>query len=300
MQLTDVSNTPIPQLAVREENSHKGDYGRALLIGGSRGMSGAISLAGMSSLRAGAGLVTLAVPNGIEAIVAMHEPSYMVFGLSEDKKGRIGVRAKQALSSFLEAATAIGIGPGIGQSSALQDFVVDLYSQFSKPMVIDADALNSLACALKTVAPKILETPAGPRVLTPHPGEFERLTNAPTPPENNLTERAEAAATLAAKDASGQTVVVLKGHQTIVSDGKQFAINTTGNPGMATGGCGDVLTGIITALLCQKMPAFDAARLGVFLHGLAGDLAAQTLGQVSLIASDLIDFLPQAFQTLQD
>jgi NAD(P)H-hydrate epimerase len=131
-------------------------------------------------------------------------------------------------------------------------------------------------------------------VLTPHPGEFARLTGtAPI-----ASDRAIAAAEFARRDSTQRTVVVLKGHETVITDGHRYSLNHTGNPGMATGGSGDVLTGIITALLCQGLAPFDAARLGVHLHGLAGDLAALELGQVSLIASDIIDYLPQAFQTI--
>ena len=153
-------------------------------------------------------------------------------------------------------------------------------------MVVDADALFALA-----ENPSVIAQPGGIRVLTPHPGEFARL--AGKVPET--AARTAAAADFARRDSSGKTVVVLKGHHTVVTDGVKFSINHTGNPGMATGGSGDVLTGIITALLCQGLSPFEAARLGVYVHGLAGDLAAADLGQVSLIASDLIHFLPRAF-----
>jgi NAD(P)H-hydrate epimerase len=164
-------------------------------------------------------------------------------------------------------------------------------------MVVDADALVALAAR-----PEILSQPVGPRVLTPHPGEFVRLVGRTIPDAKNLAvgndqERSAVAATLAQTDATGRTIVVLKGHRTVITDGKRAAANTTGNPGMATGGSGDVLTGVITALLCQSLEPFDSARLGVHLHGLAGDLAAEKLGQVSLIASDLIDFLSGTFQS---
>jgi NAD(P)H-hydrate epimerase len=154
-------------------------------------------------------------------------------------------------------------------------------------MVVDADALFALA-----ESQDVLGKPGGMRVLTPHPGEFARLTNEL--PEK--ARRIEAAAELAGRDPSGKTVVLLKGHQTVVTDGQRYSINKTGNPGMATGGSGDVLTGVITGLLCQGLSPFDAARLGAYLHGSAGDMAAEAMGQVSLIATDLIEHLPQAFQ----
>jgi NAD(P)H-hydrate epimerase len=158
-------------------------------------------------------------------------------------------------------------------------------------MLIDADGLNALAAADDG-----LSQPAGPRILTPHPGEFARL--AKTPPDAKPTRQQQVAR---AKEiaAEHKLVILLKGHRTIITDGSRMAENTTGNPGMATGGTGDVLTGIITALVCQGLSPFDAAVLGAHVHGLAGDLAAAELGQVSLIASDLLKYLPRAFQALQ-
>ena len=181
-------------------------------------------------------------------------------------------------------ATVVACGPGLGRSLGLDALVVRLYQEMAKPMVFDADALNALAAESEALA-----HPGGPRVLTPHPGEFARLIGR----KLDGDARNDAAVQLAADCG---IVVVLKGHRTLVTDGRRRAINATGNPGMATGGMGDVLTGLITALWCQNLGPFDAARLGVHLHGLAGDLAADDLGQVSLMASDLIDYLPEAFQ----
>ena len=155
-------------------------------------------------------------------------------------------------------------------------------------MVVDADALNALA-----KQPDVLAKPGGPRVLTPHPGEFARLTGRDTIP---IDQREPLAREFAERTG---VVVVLKGHRTVITDGKQLALNTTGNPGMATGGTGDILTGIVTAILCQHLSAYDAARLGAYVHGLAGDLAASELGEVSLIASDLIEYLPTAWQLVE-
>jgi NAD(P)H-hydrate epimerase len=163
-----------------------------------------------------------------------------------------------------------------------------LYRAVMQPMVVDADALFALA-----ERPGAMTNPAAARVLTPHPGEFERLSGK-RPVES---ERVSGAAQFAFA-AGSDTTVVLKGHRTVVTDGRRFSLNRTGNPGMATGGTGDVLTGIITALLCQGLDPFDAARLGVHVHGLAGDLAAEDLGQVSMIASDLIEYLPKAFRAV--
>jgi NAD(P)H-hydrate epimerase len=308
--LNDISNTPLPQLPPRRAESHKGDFGRALLVGGSRGMSGAISLAGKATLRSGAGLVTLAVPQVIQNVVAMFDPSYMTRGLT-DGDGQVAGPATGEVNGMSSEATAVALGPGLGRSNEVTEFVEAVYVAVSKPMVVDADALFALA-----ERPAVLSEPGGPRILTPHPGEFQRLTGKPY----NQSERSEMAAAFArgeddlhwefrrkaregAKPGSAtskrpEMVVVLKGHRTVVTDGMRVSINQTGNPGMATGGSGDVLTGVITGLLCQGLTPFDAARLGVYVHGLAGDLATQELGQVSLIASDLLDYLPRAFQAL--
>ena len=277
--------SPLPQLAPRAADSHKGDFGRALLIGGSQGMAGAIGLASLSCLRSGAGLVTAATASVVQPIVASYEPSLMTLPLTCDNAGHVALKALPALASFLEASTAVALGPGLGRSDELVEFVGRLYVDVKQPMVVDADALNALA-----KQPGILSQAGGPRVLTPHPGEFGRLLGRETIP---LLERESLA-----REFAGQhgVVVVLKGHRTVITDGTRLALNTTGNPGMATGGTGDVLTGIVTALLCQKLPPYDAARLGCHVHGLAADLAASELGQVSLIASDLIKYLPTAWQ----
>lgn len=289
MTLVNVTAEPLPKLPPRAADSHKGDYGRVLVVGGSRGMAGAPALVGKAALRSGAGLVTLAVPRSIQATVAGFEPSYMTlsFGSAEGDSLR-----GEDVDDVLQAAdrmTAIALGPGLGQASYTAGLVHDLYSRVEQPMVVDADGLNALA---KDVAQ--IRTPVGPRILTPHPGEFQRLAGEKC--ATDVPTRAEQAAMLCRLDQSSQTIVVLKGHQTIVTDSSQFAVNTTGNAGMATGGTGDCLTGVIVALLAQGLSPWEAARLGVHVHGLAGDLAAEELGQVSLIASDLIEYLPRAFQ----
>jgi ADP-dependent NAD(P)H-hydrate dehydratase len=288
MKLEDLTKKPLPSLRTRNADSHKGDFGRALLVGGSRGMSGAISLAGQAALRSGAGLVTLAVPGCVLEVVASIEPSYMTTPLVDDGD-HIGQAAAETIVHLAQSATAVALGPGLGRGANLTELVSKLYEEIKQPMVVDADALFALA---EQQSP--LTKPGGPRILTPHPGEFARI--AGTLPEG--PQRSIAAAELARRDGHRRTIVVLKGHNTVVTDGTRFSTNLTGNPGMATGGSGDVLTGIITALLCQRLEPFDAARLGVHVHGLAGDLAAEELGQVSMIASDLMHYLPKAFQAV--
>lgn len=276
---------PLPQLPKRRTDSHKGDYGRALLVGGSRGMAGAIGLAGMAALRSGAGLVTVGVPEPCLDTVAAFEPSYMTFPLPADACGRIAADARNELETQVMAATCVAFGPGIGRSSDLTELMGWMYHHVPTPLVIDADGLNALA-----QLPPALAQPGGPRILTPHPGEFRRLVGDDRLSVDECRHRAAHWA------AEHGVVLVLKGHRSLVTDGQHVVENSTGNPGMATGGAGDVLTGVVTALVCQRLTPLDAAHLGVYVHGYAGDLAAQQQGETSLIASDLVRFLPSAFQ----
>ena len=271
----------LPQLPPREAASHKGDYGRAVLIGGSPGMTGAIGLAGMGALRGGAGLVTLGVPTACQQVVAAYEPSYMTWALTDDSQGRLGTAALELLQERQADFTCWACGPGLGRSDALVELVAWLYENLEQPLIIDADAIYALGQREEALA-----APAGPRILTPHPGEFQYLK-----PADERTSDETLASELAQ---TYQVVIVLKGHQTLVTDGQQSFCNDTGNPGMATGGSGDVLTGLITALVCQGLDPWSAACLGVYLHGCAGDLAAEQLGQAGMIASDLVKFLPAA------
>lgn len=275
-------------LAPRASDSHKGDYGRALLVGGSRGMTGAVALAGMAALRSGAGTVTLGVADKCLETVASFEPAYMTAGLACDSQGRLTVAAKDALALLADRATCIGCGPGLGRSPQITGLITWMYQVLPQPIVFDADALYALA-----EKPDVLSEPGGIRILTPHEGEFTRLIKVESLPREELELRAGLLA------ASHKLVICLKGHRSLVTDGHQATHNLTGNPGMATGGCGDVLTGIVTALVCQGLGAFDAMRLATHVHGLAGDLAAAELGQVSLTASDLIRHLPAAFLQLE-
>jgi len=290
MALTDVTSDPLPTLAPREADSHKGTHGRVAIIGGSRGMAGAPALSAMAALRSGAGLVTILVPREIQSTVASFEAAVMTVGLGESDCSALRQEFSREIIERVSSFTAVALGPGIGTDPGTMRLVHELYHRLEQPLVVDADALNALA-----EHTELLQHAAGPRILTPHPGEFKRLMGEAS--GKNSTERAEQAASLARQDSTAQTVVVLKGHETVVADGQQFAINQTGNPGMATGGTGDCLTGIIAALVGQGLSPWQAARLGAHLHGLAGDLAAEELGEVSMIASDLVDYLPEAFQS---
>ena len=276
--------TDLPQLPVRRLDSHKGSYGRVLIVGGSRGMAGAAGLAGIAALRGGAGLVTVACPDSVAGIVAGYEPSYLTLPLPSDPQGLLAIAAVDLV--LRREVDVIAVGPGLGQSAELGRLFVQLLEQAPVPLVIDADALNLLIG--KT---DLLDRRQQPTIITPHPGEFARLTAMTV--KDVQAHRQELAIRFAREHS---IVLALKGHETVVTDGDRFAVNTTGNPGMATGGSGDVLTGLCSALLAGGLEPFGATRLAVHVHGLAGDLAAQTRGQISLIASDLLDALPGAFK----
>lgn len=278
---------PLPKLPPREQASHKGDFGRVLLVGGSAGMAGAISLAGISCLRMGAGLVRLAIPTPIANIVAGFEPSYMTVALPTDDGKTIAIRSYFEIQEQIEWADVVAIGPGLSQSRDLAQMTRSLMTTVTKPMVVDADALNMLSPLDRATKP------AGPRVLTPHPGELRRLVG-----KDLATRKSQVTAAQSLAEDLG-VVVLVKGAGTAITDGKSTTLNTTGNPGMATGGSGDVLTGIIAALLAQKFSPIDAAILGAHLHGLAGDLAVAQLGEISLVASDLPRYLPAAILAYQ-
>jgi ADP-dependent NAD(P)H-hydrate dehydratase len=283
--------TELPKLPTRPADAHKGTCGRVLIVAGSRGMSGAAALAGLGALRGGAGLVFVAVPEGIAPTVASIEPSYLTIPLPDDSDGRLGISARSAIAEAAAKSDAVAIGPGCGQSEELSELIRWLYVNVEVSMVVDADGLNALSKNLETLHERIQSTEVtADRILTPHPGEFARLS--PTGSLQSQADR-EDAATRFSRD--NRVVLLLKGHRTVIADGQMLAVNETGNSGMATGGTGDVLTGLITALLGQGLPAFEAAQLGAHLHGLAGNLAAAELSQPGLIASDLPRFLPKAW-----
>ncbi|HUG18704.1 MAG TPA: NAD(P)H-hydrate dehydratase [Planctomycetaceae bacterium] len=279
-----------PDLPERPQSSHKGTFGKCLIVAGSRGMSGAAVLAGLGALRAGAGLVFLAVPDKILDIVASVEPSYLTVPLPSDSQGRIDLEGDDALFEKASSMTAVAIGPGLGQSEDLHQLVARFYENLDRPLVVDADGLNNLAGS-----PLLQTRTTKPRILTPHPGEVSGLTGIPIPQIQNKREQVA----LEYARLTG-AIVVLKGAGTIVTDGERLYVNDTGNSGMGTGGTGDVLTGILVSLLAQGMQPFDAASLAVYLHGLAGDLAAAELSQPGMIASDLPDYLAEVLQQLSE
>ena len=280
----------LPRLPPRVKDSHKGLYGTVLAFAGGRGSAGAAALVGASALRSGAGLVRVVCPEGVQPTVASFEPSYMTWPVGDDPDGLAALGpSKKALDRFLPSASVLAMGPGMGQSAGLRELVAWAVESVEIPTVLDADALNNLAGQTE-----ILAGLGRPVILTPHPGEFSRLTGRPT---GEIQSDRETHA-LAFAGSATNLIVVLKGSETLVTDGRRLYANTTGNPGMATGGSGDVLTGVIAALIAQKMDPFDAACLGVYAHGLAGDIARDQNGEVGLIAGDIVDSLADAFHHL--
>jgi ADP-dependent NAD(P)H-hydrate dehydratase len=276
--------TDLPKLPPRSADSHKGDFGHVLVVGGSEGMAGAPALAGMAALRSGAGLVTVACPDLVAGIVAGFEPSMMTLPLP-NVDGGLAEECLEVIESH--RSTVIALGPGLGRRPRTAQMVQRLLQEAQKPVVVDADALNSLVGSLECLRRN------ASTILTPHPGEFASLTGSTTV---EVQANREALAVEFAR--THDVVLALKGAGTIVTDGRQVFVNRTGNAGMATGGTGDVLTGIIAALVAQRLEPFAAACLGVHLHGLAGDYNVKYGAQESLIASDLVRVLPAAWRML--
>ncbi len=248
---------------------------------------------GRRALRSGrVGLVRVACPSEVQPTVASFEPSYMTLPLANDDEGLVRFEpARAAIERLLPQTDVVAIGPGLGQSDDVKRLVRWVLESVDLPTVVDADGLNALVGQTE-----LLRSLKKPVVITPHPGEFARLTQDSI--AGVQADREGLAAAVASW--SEALVVVLKGSGTIVTDGRKLYVNTTGNPGMATGGVGDVLTGVIAALIGQKLPAFDAAQLGVFVHGLAGDIARDQSGEIGMIAGDVVDSLPDAFFHLDE
>ncbi|MBI5243174.1 MAG: NAD(P)H-hydrate dehydratase [Elusimicrobia bacterium] len=286
-------------LPTRRQESHKGDYGHVLLIAGSRGMSGAAVLAARAALRAGAGLVTAAVPESQQPIVAACVPEALTLPLSETSAGTLRTESLGRLLAAHQSRgfAALAIGPGLGTHPDTLKAVIGALGSLKIPAVIDADALNVLALQPRDQIRALLESRGSPSVMTPHPGEAGRLLRLKT--REIQDDRRKSADSLAKEYGC---VCVLKGWRTVVSDGASCWINPTGNPGLAKGGAGDVLTGIIAGIWAQHLAsrssagALQAAALGVYLHGLAADIAALAKTTRSLLASDVIEALPDAFQ----
>ena len=281
--------TAVPRPPDRAADSHKGTHGRVLVVAGSRGMAGAAALCGLGALRGGAGLVTVACPASLANAVTAVEPGLMTRPLPETAAG---VLAAGWAHGELERDedpewNVLAVGPGLGRADEVGESVRDAFAGWNRPAVFDADGLFHLGSPMN-VKPHA----DAPRVLTPHPGEYARLLGPDITAKDVQADRESLAVTFAAEHG---VVLLLKGHRTLVTDGDRLFENRTGNAGMATGGAGDVLTGLLAALIGQGMDPFDAACCAAHLHGRAGDLAAADLSQPGLIASDLPRYVARAF-----
>jgi NAD(P)H-hydrate epimerase len=293
MSKADRPPTPtsdVPRLSPRAETTHKAQVGRIAIIAGSRGMSGAACLSGLGALRGGAGLVRVCCAESILPIVAASEPCLMTMPLAEDAEGRISPAALPHLLGSLKWADVVAIGPGLGLGGGVAEVVSRVIAESANPVVIDADGLNNLS-----EQPQWWSARRGRvTVVTPHPGEIARLRRgAGLDTDSEQTDDARLKTAFEYSALTG-TAVVLKGHRTVVCTPDEAYVNTTGNPGMATGGMGDVLTGLIAALLGQGLSAFDAARLSVYVHGAAADECARRIAPVGYLAREVGDAVPAA------
>ncbi|MBN3039961.1 MAG: NAD(P)H-hydrate dehydratase [Candidatus Omnitrophica bacterium] len=270
----------------RKTDTHKGDYGHVLIVGGSSGLTGAVCLAGRSCLKSGAGLVTAGVPESLNTIFETKLTEVMTLCLPCER-GCLSQSAFPLLSKFIEKIDVLVLGPGASLSKTTQVLMRKIISQINKPMVIDADAITALSFDLSILDKR----KAKDIVLTPHLGEFSRLIKKDK--QVIKKKRKELVKNFSIRY---NLSLVLKGHRTLISSANKLIENKTGNPGMATAGMGDVLSGIIAAFIAQGFNAHEAAKTAVYLHGLAADLAVKDKTENCLIASDVIDYLPKAFK----
>jgi hydroxyethylthiazole kinase-like uncharacterized protein yjeF len=273
----------VVKLPGRDRNAHKGDFGRLLVIAGSEGMLGAAVLCARAATRSGAGLVRVALPKSLISLLPLAVPEATTMALVR------GAAGAKALQQHLLEADAVVVGPGLTTQPSTKHLVKWLLQHSRVPMVLDADALNVLSPLPHK--PGFGLPCKAPLVLTPHPGEAARLLGSTT--QAVQSDRAAALAELCQRSGA---IVVLKGQGTLVADGKRYFRNSTGNPGMAGGGSGDVLSGVIGALLARGMPPFEATCLAVHAHGKAGDLASAQHGENGMVASDLPDAMAQVLR----
>ncbi len=276
-------------LKKRNPGSNKGDYGHVFVLAGSPGLTGAAYLCAQAAILSGSGLVTAGISKSLNCILASKFIEVMTKPLPETKKQSLSLSASDEILSFSKKADVLAIGPGLSQNPETQRLIQRLILNIDKPIVLDADGINAIS---KDV--KILNKRKSDTVITPHPGEMARLIKKD---KDFIQKNRIKVAKDFARDFG--VVCVLKGYKTVVANPKgDFYINNSGNPGMATAGAGDVLTGIIASLIGQNITPFGASRLGVYIHGLSGDLAKKEKGEISLIASDLLEYLPFAFKLL--
>lgn len=275
----------------RPPDSHKGTYGRVLVVAGCPGTTGAASLTALGALRGGAGLVTVATPRSVYPVVAGQLTEALVRPVAAGDDEGLTADAVDEILEMASGVDVLAVGPGLGTAPGTVEAVRALVEQAAVPTVVDADGLNALAGALEA-----LDDPPAPRIVTPHPGEMARLMETDTG-----TIQADRIGN--ARELAGRTgaTVVLKGHRSVIADPEGgVALNPTGNPGMASGGSGDVLTGLLAAFVGQSLDPVSAAHLGVFVHGMAGDVAVEAVGEVALVAGDLVDHLPDVFNRLTE
>ncbi len=278
-------------LPPRDPDAHKGTYGHVLVLAGSPGKTGAAALTGLGALRVGAGLVTVAVPEGLNDLMEVKLTEVMTVGLPETEERTVAFQARDALLALMEGKRVLALGPGLSTHPETVRLVAALIQSAKIPLIIDADGITVLGRQ-----PEVLSKASVPVVLTPHPGELSRLLWVPK--EEVIEKRIP----IAQKVTSTYNVyLVLKGARTLIAEpGGGVHINPTGNPGMATGGVGDVLTGVIAGLVSQGLAPAEAAVVGVYLHGMAGDLACQDRGPEAMIATDLLEKLPEAIRAVKD
>ncbi len=286
----------LPELAARKNDTHKGSYGRVLVLAGSPGMTGAAYLCSKAALRSGSGIVTLGIPESLNPIMEVKLTCVMTYPLPETKASTLSNKSRKDILKLCETHDAVALGPGLSQQPETRELILWLIKNVDRPMVIDADGLNALVNKTDTLR-KIKRNV----ILTPHPGEMSRLTGTDHCSAKDVQKERLNTATQFVQSIQNKMmppkklVLVLKGDKTIVTDHRRVYTNRTGNPGMATAGSGDVLSGIIVSLIGQGLDVFNASQLGVYLHGLAGDIATKQMGELSMIASDIINYLPDAF-----
>lgn len=283
----------VPALPKRDPAMHKGEAGKLFVVAGSAGMVGAAALCSRAALRSGAGLVRVGMPWRLAVMVSGRDPNVMTFALPETEDGTLSAMSPAKILKGLEGYDVMCLGPGISNNAQTVQAVRNLLPQLDTRLLLDADALNAIAGDLSCL--NDFPRGKGLPILTPHPGEMLRLLGKEADSKLDLRanddQRRDTAAAFARKH---NAVVVLKGRNTVITDGKRLCVNTTGNPGMAKAGMGDVLAGVIGALMAQGFEAFEAACLGAHLHGLAGDMVCARIGEIGMLATDVIEELPHA------
>jgi len=277
------------QLLKRKPDTHKGDYGYVFVLGGSPGLTGAVCLAANAALKIGAGLVRVGVSKSLNNIFEIKLTEVMSFPLA-DKGGYLCYEAFGQIKEILDKIDIMVLGPGAALKDTTQRLIVKIIKEIDKPTIVDADGISALASKLDILKKRKTKD----LILTPHLGEFSRLLKLDK--EKIKKNRKELVKKFALRY---NLTLILKGHRTLVSDAKRIFENNTGNPGMATAGMGDALCGMVAGLIAQGLSCFEAAKLGVYLHGLAADFAAKDKTQNCLIASDAIEYLPKALRAFR-